>query len=340
MRVAIVILNWNGIKYLQKFLPILINETNKEISEIIIADNGSTDESISWLTSNFPNIKTIILDKNYGFTGGYNRALKEIESQYIVLLNSDVLVPSKEGEKDWIFPIIEFMDANNNVAICQPKILSETNKDYFEYAGAAGGFIDKYGYPFCRGRILSKVEMDNGQYNTNINCFWASGACMIVRNSVWRELNGLDEQFFAHMEEIDFCWRAQLKGYEIYCIPNSKVYHVGGGTLPNNSPHKLYLNYRNNLLMLYKNLQPKDKSFKIFQRMCLDGLSGIVYMLQGNLDYTRSVIKAHNDFKKLKNNYPAEQLNKINACKLNGVYRQSIIKRFFVGDKVFSKLKF
>ncbi len=337
MKLAIVILNWNGEKFLKSFFPQLVKATYSPGSEIIVADNGSTDNSIEWLKSNFPNVRLICFDSNYGFTGGYNKALKEVDAEYFVLLNSDVFVPIM-GDHDWTSPIIDFMDSNPAVAICQPKILSEARREFFEYAGAAGGFIDKYGFPFCRGRVLSDVEVDKGQYDSNISCFWASGACMFVRSSVWRELNGLDDLFFAHMEEIDFCWRAQLKGYQVWCIPQSYVYHVGGGTLPNNSPRKLFLNYRNNLLMLYKNLPPKGKGQFIFKRMCIDGLSGIVYLLQGKPKFTKSVIDAHNDFRRLKMQYPAASINSNNACNLNGVYKHSIILSFFIGKKTFRRL--
>jgi GT2 family glycosyltransferase len=273
-----------------------------------------------------------VLDSNYGFTGGYNRALKEVEAEYFILLNSDILVP-----QNWLEPLISFMDSNPQVGICQPKMLSEgwhqqlsieaTGKEdlmgvfkadlsgrkyeTFEYAGACGGYIDMLGFPFCRGRVLSTVEEDMGQYNTAVQCFWASGACMVVRSSVWRELGGLDEGFFAHMEEIDFCWRAQLAGHQVWAVPQSHVFHVGGGTLPNNSPRKLFFNYRNNLLMLYKNLPTSEgwnafgrkwgnRNLFIFTRMCVDGLTAIAYLFQGKWSFFTSVIKAHKAFRTMK----------------------------------------
>jgi GT2 family glycosyltransferase len=341
-KVAVVILNWNGEKFLKKYLPSLIANTPKTLDgsnvEIIVADNGSTDNSLNLLSSSFPQIRQIPLDCNYGFTGGYNRALTQVDAEYFILLNSDILVPD-----NWLQPLISFMDAHPEAGVCQPKMLSEGRhqelsiaatgkedlsglfiaganngngnlsggKELFEYAGACGGFIDILGFPFCRGRVLSDVEEDSGQYDNAIQCFWASGACMVVRSSVWREIGGLDESFFAHMEEIDFCWRAQLAGHQVWAVPQSHVFHVGGGTLPNNSPRKLFLNYRNNLLMLYKNL-PVDEGwgafgFKhgnrnlyIFCRMCVDGLTGIIYLLQLKWSFFTAVIKAHNAFRSMK----------------------------------------
>ena len=339
-KVAIVILNWNGEKFLKKYMPALVANTPASVPSeggsrnvsIIMADNSSTDNSLAFLKENYPHIRTIVLDSNYGFTGGYNRALKQVEAEYYILLNSDILVPG-----NWLEPLISFMDSNPEAGICQPKMLSEgwhqqlcieaTGKEdqlgqfktdlsggkyeTFEYAGACGGHIDVLGFPFCRGRVLSNVEEDKGQYDTAAQCFWASGACMVVRSSVWNELGGLDESFFAHMEEIDFCWRAQLAGYQVWAIPQSHVFHVGGGTLPNNSPRKLFLNYRNNLLMLYKNLPTTEgwdafggkwgnRNLFIFIRMCVDGLTGIAYLLQGKWSFFTSVIKAHRAFRTMK----------------------------------------
>lgn len=338
-KVAIVILNWNGEKFLKKYLPALVANTPHSLGSdgsgavsIVVADNCSSDNSISWLQENHQQIRTIVLDKNYGFTGGYNRALAQVEAEHFILLNSDILVP-----ENWLQPLISFMDTHPQVGICQPKMLSEarhqqlsveeTGKEdltglfrtnlsggkyeTFEYAGACGGYIDVLGFPFCRGRVLSSVEEDRGQYDSAAQCFWASGACMVVRSSVWRELGGLDEGFFAHMEEIDFCWRAQLAGHQVWCVPQSHVFHVGGGTLPNNSPRKLFLNYRNNLLMLYKNLpleegweafgfEKGNRNLYIFIRMCVDGLTGVAYLLQFKWSFFTAVIKAHNAFRSMK----------------------------------------
>jgi len=290
-KIAVVILNWNGKKYLEQFIPVLIENSHVEDLALFVADNGSTDGSVHFLKENYPEIKLILFDENYGFTGGYNRALRKINAEYYVILNSDV-----EVSPNWIAPIIEKMDANAQIAAAMPKIKAFHNKEYFEYAGAAGGFIDKYGYPFCRGRILDTVEKDEGQYDDEREIFWASGACMFVRADIFHEQNGFDEDFFAHMEEIDLCWRMKNAGYKIMYYPDVTVYHVGGGALPNNSPFKLYLNYRNNLFMLYKNLPSKRRFLTIFNRMILDGVSGLVYLTRFEMKSFFVVLKAHFSF--------------------------------------------
>lgn len=289
-KVAVVILNWNGEHFLKKFLPTLIENTPRSQVEIVVADNGSTDGSLLIL-NDYPTVRTILLDKNFGYTGGYNRALSQVEAQYYVLLNSDIEVPS-----GWLEPMVTFMDKNPQVAACAPKLIDYNRKEYFEYAGAAGGFIDLFGYPFCRGRILSEIEADNGQYDDPMPIFWASGACMMVRSSCFWEAGGFDDDFFAHMEEIDLCWRLQNRGYLIYSIPSSVVYHVGGGTLPNNNPFKLFLNYRNNLSMLHKNLSLRALLVVIPVRMVLDILSAFVYLVNGRLSFTKAVLKAHKQY--------------------------------------------
>ena len=328
MKVAVVILNWNGKGFLEKFLPSLFNSL-PSYAELIVADNASTDGSKEAV--NNEKIQWIQLDKNYGFTGGYNRAFEKLDGyKYYVLINSDI-----EITEGWLETLTDFMEKHPEASACQPKILSYANKDHFEYAGASGGFIDRWGFPLCRGRILSCIEEDKGQYDSPIQCFWASGACMVVRSDVWRCLGGLDEEFFAHMEEIDFCWRASLAGGQIWCVPQSKVYHVGGGTLPNNSPRKLYLNYRNNLLMLWKNLPAKHKNGKIFLRKCIDGLSAVCYIFPGRFSYFKSVIKAHRDYRKLKAKVTASSANLLPY----GVLPYSIIKKFFTGHKKFSQLQ-
>lgn len=255
MKTAVVILNWNGKNFLKEFLPGLVSSLTDTEAEVVVADNASTDGSLEFLSESFPQIKTIPLEKNYGFTGGYNRAFKALEEEapeYFLLINSDI-----EVSEDWYPPLEEWMDLHEDCAACAPKLHAwqEGSRDNFEYAGAAGGWIDHFGYPFCRGRVMQRVEQDNGQYDDEpAEVLWATGACLMVRSSVWKELGGLDERFFAHMEEIDFCWRARNNGYRVNMIPRSLVYHVGGGTLPQDSPFKLYLNFRNNLLMLENNL--------------------------------------------------------------------------------------
>ena len=262
-RTKIVILNWNGRKHLERFLPILVENT-PEVG-IVIADNGSTDDSLIFIKDRFPQIEIITMERNFGFAEGYNRALKQVEADYFLLLNSDVEVPA-----GWIVPLIETLDTHPEVAAVSPKIRSFAEPERFEYAGAAGGFIDCLGYPFCRGRILDSIETDEGQHDDAREVFWASGACMLVRSEVFRLLDGFDADFFAHMEEIDFCWRAQLAGYKIRVEPRSMVFHVGGGTLPNDNPQKIYLNFRNNLCMLFKNLSPYTFWPVLFTRMLLD----------------------------------------------------------------------
>jgi GT2 family glycosyltransferase len=292
-KTAIVILNWNGLEFLKQFLQNVINYSVDNNTAIYIADNGSTDGSAEWVEENHKDVKLIRLEKNHGFAGGYNLALATIKSEYYILLNSDI-----EVTEGWLKPLVEFMDTNTDVASCQPKILSYNKKDHFEYAGAAGGYIDKYGYPFCRGRIFHKTERDTGQYNDTVDTFWTSGACMIVRATAWKKCGGLDGAFFAHMEEIDLCWRFHKAGYRVSCNPSSVVYHVGGGTLPYNSSLKTYLNFRNSLFMLYKNLPDDDLIKIIFRRKLLDGLAGILFLLKGKFGSFKSVLKAHRDFYK------------------------------------------
>lgn len=323
MDTAIVILNWNGLPMLQTYLPMLVERTTCSGAFIVVADNGSTDGSADWVAANWPSVRTVRLDRNYGFTGGYNRALREIDADYYVLLNSDIEV----GE-GWLEPLVTFMEEHPDVGVCQPKVRSVARRDEFEYAGAAGGFIDRYGYPFCRGRILSNIETDNGQYDEPVECFWATGACMMVRSALYHHLGGLDEAFFAHMEEIDFCWRAKLLGYRVWCVPASVVWHVGGGTLPNNSPRKLYFNYRNNLLMLYKNLPERGRRRRILVRMCLDGASAAVYLVTGKWARVKSVWNAHRDYRRMRREEDPspfeEERNSI------GLYDKSIVLRFFL----------
>lgn len=315
MKTAIVILNWNGRKYLERFLPGLLGTTGPD-AEVIVADNASSDGSVELLKNRFPQVRTMIFSKNHGFTGGYNRALMELRAEYFILLNSDI-----EVEDGWLGPLTDWMDSHPECGICAPKLHSCSDRKMFEYAGAAGGYIDRYGYPYCRGRVMKMVEEDKGQYDTPEDVFWVSGACLMIRSELYRKLGGLDEKFFAHMEEIDLCWRAQLLGYRVTVVPGSVVYHIGGGSLPNDSPKKLYLNYRNNLLMLRKNLgktialkmmQDGEKASEaaakgarkavrtIHARMFMDGISAAVYLLTFRWAYLRSVFTAHRDFRRLR----------------------------------------
>jgi len=338
-KVAIVILNWNGKHFLEKFLSSVVNNSQPAGYLIYVADNGSTDNSIEFLKQNFPSIKLILFDKNYGFTGGYNKALAEIDAEYFVLLNSDV-----EVTPDWIKPIIDLMDSNSQIAACQPKIKAYHDRGKFEYAGAAGGFIDKFGYPFCRGRILNKIETDNGQYDDVREIFWATGACMFVRAELYKKIGGLDDLFFAHMEEIDLCWRLKNAGYKIYVVPTVTVYHVGGGTLPNNNPRKLFYNYRNNLFLLYKNIDKRKLFSTIVFRMLLDGLSAFTYLATFRFTYFITVFKAHikfyNTIKDLKiKRLEIEQFSK--SIKHNEIYSQSLVFSFFIKKlHTFDKFKF
>ncbi len=302
-RTAVVILNWNGKAFLEKFIPsVLAHMPDGDV--LYVADNGSDDGSVELLVQRWPeDVRLVLMDRNYGFTGGYDRALKQIgeetaeEFDYYVLLNSDIEVTA-----GWLSELEDFMDARPRCAVCAPKILSYDMRGWFEHAGASGGFVDRWYFPYCRGRILATVEEDKGQYDTPCRVFWASGAAFMIRAGVWKEMGGLDENFFAHMEEIDLCWRAMLAGWEIWVDPRAAVYHVGGGTLPNNSPRKLYLNFRNNLLMMYKNLPQRSRSRIIFWRMCVDGAIACIYLLTGKLSFCRSVMSAHRDYRKMRRN--------------------------------------
>lgn len=326
--VAVVILNWNGRKYLETFLPLLQRSTYSNF-RIIIADNASTDDSIEFLKTNYPSIEILINASNEGFAKGYNSALKKIEAKYYVLLNSDV-----EVCPNWMEPIVELMESDANIAACQPKILSFNNRHEFEYAGACGGWLDGLGYPFSRGRIFDVVEQDTQQYEDAVPCFWASGAAMFVRSNIFHQLGGLDEYFFAHQEEIDFCWRVQLSGYSVYVNPASVVYHIGGGTLPRENNLKVFLNFRNNLIMLAKNLPLLVACWKLPVRMGLDGIAAWKGMLSGNLGYFIAIFRAHLFFFKwLLIDRPRTQkiLNKHN--RLQGWYSGSAVWQHFVKKK-------
>ncbi len=291
MKVSIVILNWNGSSYLKRFLPSVLRYSSYDWIDIIVADNGSTDNSREIVEKEFPSVRYLQLDWNWGFAEGYNRALQHIEADYYLLLNSDV-----EVTENWLEPLLNIMQSDKNIGACQPKILSLNDQQRFEYAGASGGFIDRFGYPFCRGRILNVIEKDDGQYNTPIPVFWASGAAVLIRASVWKQLNGFDPDFYAHMEEIDLCWRMKNIGYKVAVCPQSVVYHLGGGSLSYGNPIKIYLNFRNNLFLLFKNL-PQGKLFPIlFARMILDGVAAIQFLVTGQFKAFQKVFAAHNSF--------------------------------------------
>lgn len=289
-KISIVILNWNGSDFLKRFLPSVVAFSKGNV-EIVVADNGSTDDSAKTISINFQEVRYIQLDHNFGFAEGYNRALDTLQSDYFVLLNSDV-----EVTPGWLDPIMNLMELNPSVGICQPKILSLERRQEFEYAGAAGGFIDRFGYPYCRGRILQEIEQDHGQYDTSIPVSWASGACMMVRSEVWKNCGGFDADFWAHMEEIDLCWRAKHLGYSTYVCPDSVVYHLGGGTLPYNNPLKIHLNFRNNLYLLFKNLPGKQLLTKLPVRMVLDGVAAITFLFKGDFRSFGRVFTAHLKF--------------------------------------------
>ena len=327
--VAIVILNFNGKKHLETFLPSVLN-TSYANSKVIIADNGSTDDSVSFLAANYPNISCLQSDTNEGFAGGYNWALSLVDADYYVLLNSDV-----EVTPNWLEPMVSLLDNNQVIAACQPKIKSYSNKDSFEYAGASGGWIDTLGYPFSRGRIFDICEKDNGQYDTIEPIFWATGASLFIRADHYKQVGGLDESFFAHQEEIDLCWRLQRAGYSIMSCPSSIVYHLGGGTLPRGG-RKVFLNFRNNLLMLGKNLPVLELIWKIPMRFCLDAISAWKGVLQGDFSFFYAIVKAHMSVMSiwtkqlLKGTRKSHPMPKKPMTSLTGVFDGSIIWRYFV----------
>lgn len=315
---AVVILNYNGQQLLMDLLPKVLAYSLE--AEVIVADNASTDDSVNVLKKHFPRVKRIELDKNYGFAEGYNRALSQVEADYFVLLNSDV-----EVTENWLQPLIAYMETHCNTAACQPKLKSFSQRKFFEYAGACGGFIDKLGYPFCRGRVLGTLEEDFGQYDTISEIFWATGACLFVRSTDFWEVGGLDGRFFAHMEEIDLCWRLKSRGKSIVCVPQSTVYHIGAKTLNAESPLKTFLNFRNNLLMIYKNM-PQEKLCKtLFLRFFLDNVAALHLLLQGKPNNALSVVKAQLEFCKLRKNFAADRAKNRAATTQN--YPNELLKK-------------
>ena len=367
MKTAIVILNWNTEGFLREFLPGLLRSCDKvEGAKVVVADNASTDGSLKVMQEEFPQVRTLRFEKNLGFTGGYNRAFRELGDgpdapEYFLLINSDI-----EVSEDWLGPLVEWMDSHPECGACAPKLHSWQDRDSFEYAGAAGGFIDRYGYPFCRGRVMGRVEKDKGQYDSPADVFWATGACLMVRSSVYRMLGGLDSRFFAHMEEIDLCWRMQLEGWKVTVVPTSTVYHVGGGTLPATSPFKLFLNYRNNLLMLGNNLAKtyalglhhkglsteraaarglRKAGCLIWTRMVLDGISAAVYLLTFKPDCFKAVVRAHKEYRQLRRRQTAGDIRRYldmyaGSSEVRGIYRKWIVlSSMLKGKKVFGSIR-
>ena len=327
--ISVVILNWNGSAMLQRFLPSVIRYS--EEAEIIVADNGSTDHSIDLLQEKFPSVRILPFRENYGFAEGYNRAIQQIETPYVLLLNDDV-----EVTPHWLQPLLAFMNHHPEVAACQPKILSETQRELFEYAGACGGFIDHLGYPYCRGRIFNHVEKDRGQYDQVCPIFWATGAALLVRTDVFRKEGGLDKRFFAHMEEIDFCWRLRSRNYGIYCIPQSTVYHVGGGTLPKSHPRKTFLNFRNNLLMLYKNLPEERLNSTLRIRYFLDLVAALKMLLSGQVKESMAIVKALRTFFKIRHDFDRERKENLQKQQLKDIpemRNESLLVAFYLKKK-------
>jgi GT2 family glycosyltransferase len=337
-KIAVTILNWNGIELLKKFIPTLLNNTNQEIADIWIIDNNSTDNSTEYIKINFPNINLVILDKNYGFAHGYNKGLAKIVNyKYYLLLNSDV-----EVTRDWLSPLYNLMENNKNIAVCGPKLLDYKNRAYFEYAGASGGFVDKYCYPFCRGRIFQNIERDNHQYDSLIECLWVSGAALMVRTELFNKVNGFDSMFFAHQEEIDLCWRLQNLGYSVVCEPKSFVYHVGGATLDKTNPHKTFLNFRNNLYLIKRNLPRAARNRVLFVRFFLDIIAAIRMIFEGLPKDAIAVLKAYFAFwknsKKLKESRKSIKPKKTKY--IVGYYKKSIVVQNFIKkNNKFSNLK-
>jgi GT2 family glycosyltransferase len=328
---AVIVLNWNGKKLLEEFLPSVVRNTDPALGSVIVVDNYSTDGSVEYLEREFPGIERLVFDRNYGFAGGYNRAIQQIEAKYVLLLNSDV-----EVTEGWLQPLVALLEREERVVAVQPKIRAYRERDKFEYAGACGGFIDCLGFPFCRGRILNTVERDEGQYDVGMEVFWATGAALCIRREAYLEAGGLDENFFAHMEEIDLCWRLQNRGYRVRVEPASTVFHLGGGTLPMNHPRKLFLNYRNNLLMLYKNAGRSGRRRLFLLRSMLDGAAACIFLLKGEWANACSIFRAYMAYRSARAMYKPREAR----GDLSGVYRRGIVWDYFIRDrKVFSKLK-
>ena len=341
MKIAVVILNWNGEQMLRDFLPSVVEHSTLPASMgeavVYVADNGSTDGSLKLLAEEFPTVRTIVFEENYGFADGYNKAFEQINAEYAVLLNSDV-----EVTPHWLLPLVHYMDEHPQVAACQPKLMAYHAKDEFEYAGAMGGFLDRYGYPYCRGRVFDTIEKDHHQYDTDVPLLWATGACLVTRLAIYKEVGGLDGRFFAHMEEVDLCWRLRCRGYEVRSVAGSVVYHVGGATLNAGHPRKTFLNFRNNLLMLYKNLPEGDLRSVLFVRGILDYVAAAMFLLKGEWGSVKAVFRARREYHRLKGEFRAsraENLQKAVSMDIAERSRYSILWRYHAkGCKVYSKL--
>lgn len=327
-KTAVIILNWNGLKLLQEFLPLAAAYTISDEADLFVADNGSTDGSLEWVREHYPQVRTLDLKENHGFARGYNIAIRETGYPYTVLLNSDV-----ELTEGWLEPMVAFMDRNPGTGASQPKILSYHKREYFEYAGAAGGLLDKHGYPYCRGRLFDRIEKDEGQYDGKVeDVAWASGAALMVRTAVYQQVGGLDERFFAHMEEIDLCLRIRAAGYRVVFIPDSRVYHVGGASLEQGNPFKTYLNFRNNLLLLHKNLPRRQGRRKLFVRRLYDTLAWGMYLVKGDMQSANAILKAHRDFRKMRKDY-TEFPDEDYFSTLPGTDRNIITDRYLKGKE-------
>ena len=336
MKLAVVILNYNGASMLSRFLPSVVKCSSG--AEIVVADNASTDDSVAVVANGFPTVRLIQLDRNYGFADGYNRALEQVDAEYMLLLNSDV-----EVSEGWLEPLLSFMENNPGVVACQPKILAYNNKKHFEYAGASGGFIDRYGYPYCRGRLFDIIEEDKGQYDDISQIFWATGAAMMVRSDAFRKAGGFDGRFFAHMEEVDLCWRMLSRGGAIYVVPQSTVYHVGGATLNKSNPHKTFLNFRNNLLMLYKNLPDCELRRVMRIRAVLDYVAAFKFLATGALGDFKAVLRARREYRQLRGEYEIVREQNLAATQVPVIRERaafSLLWQYYVkGKKYFSQLK-
>ncbi len=335
--IAVVILNWNGAEMMRRFLPSVVAFSSED-AEIIVADNASDDDSCEMLEQEFPSVKILRLDRNHGFAEGYNQALAQLPHPYFLLLNSDV-----EVTDGWLLPLLAYMEEHPEAAACQPKVLSQKHKALFEYAGAAGGFIDRYGYPFCRGRVFGDVEADSGQYDTEQTIFWATGAALLIRSEDWRNAGGLDGRFFAHMEEIDLCWRLRARGRSIVCLPDSRVYHVGGGTLDKKNPRKTFLNFRNNLLMLYKNLPEAELRTVMRRRAWLDRIAALKFLLSGSLAEAKAVFRARREFRRMLPDFEADRRENLSKATGNRIPerldRSLLIQYYLKGKKTFAALR-